>query len=261
MRSAANSSRPNGYTRYLHALERGDTITKSMMDEAFQAVNSRFLESYRAAGNQAYAVHHWNFDRNTFPNQVLDPRNLVPEELFCHAIMAAIVVHDGVTPAIERFASAVGIVNLSDIDKVSLKTGDDPLGYSAIPQFENDLPLASVTDPRQYTGSFPTGTFSGSSKCWEESCSFEVPDEVLASWPKHIAKPRWFQPGNRVQDFETFLGARDFHGAWLSLNSPGWSIAAAKGALTRLASAANDHGFSLLAKAWTSVAEESSGGY
>jgi hypothetical protein len=78
MRSAANASRPNGYTRYLQAVDRGDPISKQMLDEAFQAVNSRFLESYRGAGNQAYAVHHWNFNRNVFPDQVLDPRNLVP---------------------------------------------------------------------------------------------------------------------------------------------------------------------------------------
>jgi hypothetical protein len=184
-----------------------------------------------------------------------------PEQFFCHAIMSAIIIHDRVTPAIERFASAVGIENLSEIDEVSSKTGDDPHGYAAISQFKNDLPLASVADVRRYSGSFPSGVFSGSHEWWEESCAFEVPDESLESWPTTITKPRWFEPGDRTVDFERFLRAGDFHSAWLTLNSPGWSIPGAKAAITQLASSANDDDFSLLATAWTSVAEEGSGGY
>jgi hypothetical protein len=184
-----------------------------------------------------------------------------PDQFLCHAVMTAICVHDQVTPAIKRFASAVGIVNLSEIDKVSKNTGDDPLGYSAISQFKKELPLASVTDVSQYTGEFPTGDFSGSREWWERSCAFEVPDEVLSSWPRDVTKPPWFQAESKAKEFDRLLGAGNYHGAWLTLNSPGWTIAGAKGALARLASAGRDPSLSVLAKAWNSVAQESSGGY
>lgn len=76
LKSAATSTRPNGYTRYLQAIDGGLPMTKEMIDDAFQAVNSRFMSAYRASGRQVYAVHHWNFDRNTFPLQIVDPRHL-----------------------------------------------------------------------------------------------------------------------------------------------------------------------------------------
>ncbi len=78
MKAAAESPRSNAYKDLLAALERGETPTKKMLDDAFKVVNGKFLESYRAAGNEAVAVHHWNYSRNDFPNQVFDPRNLVP---------------------------------------------------------------------------------------------------------------------------------------------------------------------------------------
>jgi hypothetical protein len=182
-----------------------------------------------------------------------------PDQLFCHAIMAAIVVHDGVTPAIERFSSAVGITDLSEIDKVSLKTGDDPLGYSAIPQFKTDTPLASATTPAQYTGTFPTGDFSSSVEWWRDACSFEVSEDVLTAWPNHIAKPLWLRPGPKAPVFDDLLRADDLHGAWLTLSSTGWSVLQAKRALRQLADKANDRVFSLLVAAWTDIADEQPG--
>jgi len=78
MRSAATSSRSNGYIRYLEALERGETPTQTMLEKAFGAVNSRFLDSARAAGMDVAEVHHWNFGKTDFPTQIVDPRNLAP---------------------------------------------------------------------------------------------------------------------------------------------------------------------------------------
>jgi hypothetical protein len=78
MRSAFNSPRPNAYKTYLEALHNGQTPTKKMLDDAWKVVNGNFMESYRTAGNQVHSVHHWNFNRNDFPTQVFDSRNLVP---------------------------------------------------------------------------------------------------------------------------------------------------------------------------------------
>ncbi len=78
LRSAANSSRENGYIRYLRALDRGDAITQPILEEAFGAVSSRFLPAARDAGYNISATHHFNFPKHQFPKQVVDPRILVP---------------------------------------------------------------------------------------------------------------------------------------------------------------------------------------
>lgn len=72
------STRVNGYTRYLQALERGEAPTQKMLEKAFGAVNSRFLKSAREAGYDVAQVHHWNFPKGDFPTQIVDPRHLVP---------------------------------------------------------------------------------------------------------------------------------------------------------------------------------------
>jgi RHS repeat-associated protein len=78
MRTAASSPRENGYIRYLQALERGEAPTQEMLEQAFAAVNSRFLKSARAEGLDVAEVHHWNFGKSDFPTQIVDPRHLVP---------------------------------------------------------------------------------------------------------------------------------------------------------------------------------------
>jgi len=77
MRSAASSSRENGYMRYLKALDRGENPDQKMLEDAFTAVNSRFVKSARAAGIDVAEVHHWNYGKTDYPTQIVDPRNLV----------------------------------------------------------------------------------------------------------------------------------------------------------------------------------------
>lgn len=78
MRSAATSRRANGYTRYLEALEAGQSPSQSMLESAFDTVRRRFLVSARDEGYDIAEVHHWNFPKTDFPTQIVDPRNLVP---------------------------------------------------------------------------------------------------------------------------------------------------------------------------------------
>lgn len=78
MRSAANSRRENGYMRYLDALAKGETPDQKMLEQAFGAVNSRFMKAARAEGMEVAEVHHWNYGKIDYPTQVVDPRNLVP---------------------------------------------------------------------------------------------------------------------------------------------------------------------------------------
>ena len=78
MRSAASAKSANGYTRYLDALASGQNPSQKILEEAFKAVNSRFVKSSRAAGEAVAEVHHWNFGKTDFPTQIVDPRHLVP---------------------------------------------------------------------------------------------------------------------------------------------------------------------------------------
>ncbi|WP_370663765.1 DUF6861 domain-containing protein [Massilia antarctica] len=80
MRSAANSSRSNGYIRYLESLKKGEVPDQKMLEEAFGAVNSRFIPAARSSGYQIAEVHHWNFGKSSFPEGIVDSRNLVPVE-------------------------------------------------------------------------------------------------------------------------------------------------------------------------------------
>ena len=78
LKSAHSAKRENGYTRYLEALGRGEKPNNAMLERAFQTVNDRFVASARAAGHDIAEVHHWNFGKLDYPEQIVDPRHLVP---------------------------------------------------------------------------------------------------------------------------------------------------------------------------------------
>ena len=183
------------------------------------------------------------------------------DQFFAVAAIAAIVGDDGVQPPTERFAKALGINNLSEIDNATLNTGDDPKGFSTISQFRRALPLACVSDERQYDGAFPTGGFGATSQWWLDACTFEVSSDAQGAWPTSIPKPGWFVPGRKISVFDRYLAQRDFHAAWLTLNSTGWAIVEAVDAIQRLAEQANDSLFSLLTLAWTNFASGRAGNY
>ena len=78
MKDAATSRRSNGYTRLLETYSQGGTPTTRQLEEAFGAVNQRFMNSAREAGYTVAEVHHWNFNKGSYPTQIVDPRHLVP---------------------------------------------------------------------------------------------------------------------------------------------------------------------------------------
>ena len=182
------------------------------------------------------------------------------DQFFASAVIAAIVAQDGIRPPTDHFATALGNNNVPELDNGAVNTGDDPKGFSSISQFRGALPLACVSDVRQYDGEFPTGEFGGTSQ-WFNACSFEVSSDTRGAWPTSVPRPEWFVPGRKVDAFNRFLAQGDFHAAWLTLNSTGWSIAEAVDAIQRLASQANYSMFSLLALAWTNFANGHGGNY
>gem|GEM_PF-5570850 len=72
LRDAAASTRGNGYTRYLADIAAGRPITPKRLREAFDAVNGYFLKTDRAEGYEIGFVHHWNFPKTDFPEQIVE---------------------------------------------------------------------------------------------------------------------------------------------------------------------------------------------
>ena len=64
-----------------------------------------------------------------------------PSQLFGVIAMMAISLNDEVTLDLEQFAARVGLESLSELDAVSLKTGDDPKGFPKAELFRTLTPL------------------------------------------------------------------------------------------------------------------------
>ncbi len=183
------------------------------------------------------------------------------QQFFSHVIISAISASDGVTPEIRRFAQEVGIENVDEIDRLTVETGDDPLGFVRLPQFGESLPAACVSRPAAYDGGFP---IVGSPKLYDprqEYCGFEYPEGTLDRWPADVERPARLTNDPKPQHFERALKSGKLNEAWLILNSPGWLIGEAREALARLAEIADDRVFSAVVAAWLSVADPESGGY
>ena len=184
-----------------------------------------------------------------------------PEQLFGVVAMMSISLEDGVTPDLERFATAVGLENLSELDSVSLKSGDDPRGFSNAQLFRQLTPLESVSrNDVLYSGDFPN-EFDGTRRWWETSCSFEVVNRDMPR-PADLNLPAWFDPCRiKTALFEDFMSAGRLDHAWLTLNSTGWSIADARKAIVEMQAQANDGVFDRVVASWLSVANVNAGGY
>jgi hypothetical protein len=63
--------------------------------------------------------------------------------------------------------------------------------------------------------------------------------------------PPWLLTLDQRPIFERALAEGDLLGAWMSLNSPGWTYGEVREPLRRLAEAAGDPAFTLLAETWS----------
>jgi len=183
-----------------------------------------------------------------------------PSQLFGVIAMMAISLDDGVTPDLEQFAARVGLENLSELDAVSLKTGDDPKGFPKAELFQKTTPLDCISyDSGPYTGEFPNESACGN--WWETSCSFEILSTNMRV-PDDASLPGWFDPAQeKTTLFEEFMSAGRLDYAWLTLNSTGWSIADARRAISELQSRSNDKVFNSVVASWLSFADVDAGCY
>jgi hypothetical protein len=78
--TVANARGGNAYTALL---ESPSVATADELSKAFQAVSKNFRQLAREAGYEMGGpIHHWNFSKAAYPNQVFDPRNLFPTRSF-----------------------------------------------------------------------------------------------------------------------------------------------------------------------------------
>lgn len=219
------------------------------------------------SGPTYYGVwHHWSERRTlTFVKMHLDIGRRVfeiartTEQFFAYAVLKGIVAEDGISQRIQNFARSVGINDLTALDAATVASGDNPIGFVKLPVFANSTPLESCSDLQYYDGKFPTRHKLEVSA--SQSCTFEVPPEILQTWPAGVDRPEWLTGGAKTQLFNRFLKARQFEMAWFTLNSSGWMFREAAESLATLASLTEDDYLRALAKTWVPLAEKDSSGY
>jgi RHS repeat-associated protein len=112
MKKTAEEGKDNGYTRLLGKLERGEQPTGKDLSAGFKSVNDNFLGSAREAGYDIAQVHHWNFPKSAYPDQVFDPRNLVPTGSRAEHES----YHDATSGSTSKWSGPIAPENVKDID-------------------------------------------------------------------------------------------------------------------------------------------------
>jgi len=172
-------------------------------------------------------------------------------QLFNVILIQALGIHEGINAIISDFAREVGVEYLSELDEVSLKTGDNPKGFGMASPFHSSQPVESLADLSDYDGEFPAGTIQRDTEQAAMACSFELPPEIRENWPVGLERPDWMENDALQPDiFDHHLRNGDLGAAWMTLNSSGWIFSEACEALQELGSQANDSTFDLLVTSW-----------
>lgn len=197
-----------------------------------------------------------------------------PHQLFCEIVLSAMGDAGGMTDNIRGFGRRVGLspAEMEQIERIWNEWGSEREGLLEMAPFSANPPLACLDgeeDYSRYTGDFPYDGKPLDEAALRYMCSFEVNSEqlpVLAALPY---APPWFpaalqEPASGTDSpqepvFNHCLAQKDFSGAWLSLNSSGWTFLTAKAALHRLAEESKAPGSDLLATAWSAVPHEKNG--
>ena len=202
---------------------------------------------------------HWFSERApSFVKMSVEDDRLVQEvalseqPFFSYLALLAVVAEDGRTAEIEAFAEAVGGLDLAAIDSVSLETGDAAAGLGKLSR-DAEGPPAISAPPGGYKGSFPTAGAD-----LQTACGFELPVKQRGALRSDLKAPLWLRRTEQPEAFDRLLTAGDLQGAWLSLNSPGWTLGAAVDAIEQLRRSTSDEGFQILSEVWCALAKADS---
>lgn len=161
------------------------------------------------------------------------------------------------SPALAPFAKALG----ADLTAVRRLKTDRPEVLRRLPQFGKNAPLECFDedDVADYLGDFPVpsavrdparvGTWAG----------MELDEAERTERQEWSRTAPWLLSETQTDVFEACLKKDDFAGAWLSLNSPGWSDTEIAAAMRALDKRAADPSFSRVVRAWSATSGE--GGY
>lgn len=138
--------------------------------------------------------------------------------------------------------------------------------YDALPHlpgvapFDTRLPLRAV-NASEYEGDFPNDQMELKEATLARVCGLELTEGLYRRIAELDAPPLWLTSTDKPTAFDLYLEVGDFSAAWMTLNSPGWTIAAIQKALSALAEAANDTAFSVFADAYLGVKTTTFSGY
>ncbi|MBB5623884.1 hypothetical protein HDE69_004972 [Pedobacter cryoconitis] len=77
LRTLASSKRSNVFKKYLDNLEKGIPMTNKELEGTFNYVRESFKKNAEAAGHKIDGeIHHWNYSKSAYPEQITNPRNL-----------------------------------------------------------------------------------------------------------------------------------------------------------------------------------------
>jgi hypothetical protein len=187
------------------------------------------------------------------------------DQLACMVILTAIDLDDGVVEDETRqFAQAVGLEqDLPLLNEIWRDRGwPRIIEHSA---FGDESPRRFLPSPDAYRGDFPHADMEMSVPRLRNTCTYEArgtiggridPMENAGRFQARLASvgdiPPWLQTIDQSPVFDQLLEAGDYLGAWMSLNSVGWTYGQAKTSIRKLAAAAGDEEFQRLAEVWSS---------
>lgn len=78
--TVARSAQDNIYKRWLAAVQDGTVVnwTNADLHKVYKSLWDEYKVLARAEGIDVATLHHWNYNKNLYPQQVVDPRNLMP---------------------------------------------------------------------------------------------------------------------------------------------------------------------------------------
>ncbi|MEX2500634.1 MAG: DUF4157 domain-containing protein [Wenzhouxiangellaceae bacterium] len=79
-KALATSPKDNIYKRWLIAVQDGSVAnwSSSELHKVYAAMWDKYKVAARAEGIDVATLHHWNYNKSQYPNQIVDPRNLMP---------------------------------------------------------------------------------------------------------------------------------------------------------------------------------------
>jgi hypothetical protein len=175
-------------------------------------------------------------------------------------------VSDELSDESVNLALEAGISDTDHIQEIVEEYGDDEAALLNLPCFRGDPPQACFENLASYPGDFPRPGVDASPLSLSGACGYEIhsrfgngvpdPDRLRERVAALPGAPPWLKGGKQTEVFERLLGDGDLAGAWLCLNSPGWTFDQARLAIASLSSRAKDPIFATLAEAWAALPHE-----